>query len=745
MNNYPELWKVAQRVEGLVCRVGEHAGGIVFVDEPFTNSTALMKVPNGDTVTQFDLHDDEDVSLIKIDMLSVEGYDKIHNCLDLLCDAGYIKREATLRETYEKVLGIYNIERKDPKMWEMVWNHKIQSLFQMEQQSGIQGIALTHPESVDDLAVLNSVIRLMAQEKNAEQPLNKYARFKKDISLWYKEMDMYGLTKEEQKLLEPIVKQSYGICESQEKFMQLVQMPECGGFDLTWADKLRKSIAKKNPKGFLELQEEFFKNVKEKHLSERFCNYVWNVLVSTSKGYGFNASHTLAYSLVGLQEMNLGYRFPIIFWNTACLITDSGGADEGIEGKNNNYDKIAMAIGKMKQAGVSIALPNINKSEYTFTPKVDENKIYFGLRGMLNIGDELIQTIIANRPYESPKDFINKVSPKKQSMISLIKGGAFDEMADRKFIMAWYLWTVCDKKSRLTLQNMPGLIKYNLLPIETPEQKMAKRVYEFNRYLKAINKGNKSDYFELDNRAINFLIEIGAENLIYNNALLNQKVWDKQVYQKHMDIFRSWINNHKDETLQKMNDLIFMEEWNKYAGNGNISAWEMEVLCFYYHDHELKNVNKTKYGFTNFFNLPEDPVVEKSWKKGDKEIKIFKLSRLCGTCIAKNKTKSIVTILTTDGVVNVKFRKEVFALFDKQISQKNPDGTKTIIEKSWFNRGNMIAVTGIRSGDNFIIKKYAATPGASLYKIKEICPNGELILTDQRAQGELEEEEEGAI
>jgi len=203
-----------------------------------------MKVPNGDTVTQFDLHDDEDVSLIKIDMLSVEGYDKIHNCLDLLCDAGYIKKEATLRETYEKVLGIYNLERENPKMWEMVWNHKIQSLFQMEQQSGTQGIALTHPESVDDLAVLNSVIRLMAQEKNAEQPLNKYARFKNNISLWYKEMDMYGLTKEEQKLLEPIVKQSYGICESQEKFMQLVQMPECGGFDLTWADKLRKSIAK---------------------------------------------------------------------------------------------------------------------------------------------------------------------------------------------------------------------------------------------------------------------------------------------------------------------------------------------------------------------------------------------------------------------------------------------------------------------------------------------------------------------
>lgn len=169
----------------------------------------------------------------------------------------------------------------------MTWNHEIMSLFQMEKQSGIQGIALVHPQSVDDLATLNSVIRLMAQEKGAEQPLNKFARFKKNINLWYQEMADYGLTDAEMKILEPIVKISYGICESQEGFMQLVQLPECGGFNLTWADKLRKSIAKKNPKAFMELQEEYFKVIKEKGLSENLCRYVWNVLVCTSKGYGF--------------------------------------------------------------------------------------------------------------------------------------------------------------------------------------------------------------------------------------------------------------------------------------------------------------------------------------------------------------------------------------------------------------------------------------------------------------------------
>jgi DNA polymerase-3 subunit alpha len=62
MNEYPELWAVAKKIEGLKCRVGEHAGGIIFVDEPFTKSTALMRVPNGDIVTQFDLHDSEKCS-----------------------------------------------------------------------------------------------------------------------------------------------------------------------------------------------------------------------------------------------------------------------------------------------------------------------------------------------------------------------------------------------------------------------------------------------------------------------------------------------------------------------------------------------------------------------------------------------------------------------------------------------------------------------------------------------------------
>ena len=763
MKEYPELWEVAQKIEGLVNRVGEHAGGVIFVDEPFTESTALMKVPNNDIVTQFDLHDCEDASLIKIDLLSVEGLDKIHTCLDLLCDTGYIERKATLKETYNEYLDIYKLERNSPEMWNMVQTHQIQSLFQMEKQSGIQGIALTKPVSVDDLAVLNSVIRLMAQNKDEEQPLVKYAKFKHNIKLWHEEMDRYGINKEEQELLASIVGQSYGIAESQEKIMRLVQMPECGGFNLTWADSLRKAVAKKQPEAYLKLQEEYFEAVEAKKLSKNLCNYVWNVLIAMSRGYSFNLSHTLAYSLVALQEMNLAYRYPIIFWNCACLITDSGGnesqdeneeafeemaescetedikepEDEEEEEKKKrsratDYKKIATAIGKMKQAGITVEPPNINTSSYTFTPDVENNKIIFGLSGILSVGEDVINDTIANRPYSSPKDYLNKVKPKRQAMISLIKGGAFDSMMDRKLCMAWYIWEMCDKKKRLTLQNLPGLIKHNLLPETTEQQIMARRIYEFNRYLKAMCKGN-AEYYKLDERAINFLIEIEHDVLIEEDFKLNIKAWDKKVYQPWMDVFRAWIADDKEGILSNLNNTIFKEDWDKYA-TGTISAWEMEALCYYYHDHELINVNRGKYGIQNFFKMPEEPVIDRSFEKGGKTINLFKLYKICGTCIAKDKAKSTVTLLTPEGVVNVKFRKEYFSIFDKQISKKQEDGTKKVIERSWFNRGSMIMVQGFRSGDNFVPKKYASSVGHQLYRIDGIEKNGDLILRNERAQ-----------
>ena len=781
--NYPEVWQVAKKIEGLVCRLGEHAGGVIFVDEPFENSTALMRAPNGDIMTQFDLHDCEDCSLIKYDLLSVEAMDKIHICLDLLMEQGYIEKKETLKDTYESVIGIYNLEREAPEMWQMVWNHEIHSLFQMEKQSGIQGIALTHPQSVDDLAVLNSVIRLMAQEKGAEQPLNKFARFKNDISYWYDEMDRYGLTKEEQKILEPVVKLSYGISESQEKFMQLVQMPECGGFDLTWADKLRKSIAKKNPAAYEELQKEYFQAVKEKGLSYNLCNYVWNVLVATSRGYGFNASHTLAYSLIALQEMNLAYRFPIMFWNCACLISDSGGAEsddeevdedgatevietysnemeefgeddsddevadsydeEDCDGypatvcvmkdgkkkkkvKSTNYGKIATAIGRIKASGVDVAPPDINKSKFTFYPDVDNNTIRYGLSGITKIGEELIRAIMDGRPFKSMDDFTNRVKINKTQVINLIKSGAFDCFGDRVQVMREYAESVSDAKKRITLQNMKMLCDFGLIP---DEYDMQRRVYNFNKYLK---KFKWNDCYLVDEIAYDFYEKhFDMDKLIPHDATpfrIKQTAWDA-IYQHHMDIIRPWVKKNADELLKKVNDRLISETWNKYC-LGSLSKWEMDAVSFYSHEHELARIRKQPYEITNFTDIPESPVVERVLPIKGKQIPIMKIFRIAGTVLDRDKAKKTVTLLTTDGVVTVKVFGQVFAHYDKQISERGADGKKHVIEKSIFNRGNKIIVSGIRVGENeFLAKKYARTPWHLIEKIEQVNEDGSMIIT----------------
>lgn len=792
--NYPELWRVAQGIEGLINGCGVHAGGVIFVDEPFTDSTALMRAPSGEIITQFDLHDAEDTGLIKYDILSVEALDKIHNCIDLICDYGYEKREATLKETYEKIVGIYNLERDDPKMWEMCWNHKVQSLFQMEKQSGIQGIAVMKPTSVDDLAILNSAIRLMATEKGGEMPVNKLARFKAHPTDWDYELKKYRLGEDAKKVLAPVLNISYGLCIAQEQFMQLVQLPELGGFNLTWADKLRKSIAKKNPAEYEKLTKEYFEEITKRGCDEQLCKYTWNVLIAMSKGYGFNLSHTLAYSLIGLQELNLAFRYPTILWDCACLISDSGGAEnreeddeeeivaeeptyynemedftdedksdvvneydeEDCDGypatvkvlkngkkkkkvKTTNYGKIATAIGKMKSEGIKIVATDINRSQYTFAPDVKNNTIMYGLSGITKVGTDLVYKIMENRPYESIEDFLNKVKVNKPQMVNLIKAGAFDSICrdnDRVKAMEDYIDLIADKKKRITLQNMKMLIDFQLIPGEYDFQC---RVYNYNKYLK---KFKEETYYLMNNIAFSFyeknfdLDLLVLDDLTESGFKIKQTDWDK-IYKKQMDIIRPYIKEHNQELLEAVNSRLVQNMWNKYC-RGNISSWEMDAISCYIHRHELAHLRNDTYGFVDYKKLPEEPEVSYEFrsKQTGKKVPLFKIHRIAGTVLDKDKAKKSVTLLTSTGVVTVKIFGDAFAHYDKQLSERGLDGHKHVIEKSWFSRGNKIIVTGIRRGDTFLAKKYKNTPYHLVELINDINESGYISTTKDRVEVE---------
>ena len=770
VNNYPGLLQIIESIEGMVNKRSSHASGVILYGEDPYETASFMRTPSGDLITCYDLHKAEAAGDTKYDFLVTEISDKIIQCFNLLKADGIIE-DLSLRDIYNKYIHPEVIDTTDKKIWDHLAAGDVLDVFQFNTGVGLAIAKRLKPQDPMEMTAANAMMRLMS-EKDKESQQDRYVRIQKQgLDVFDKEMRTSNLSEEAIALMHKHCDRYWGCCAIQEQMMEILM--DVAGFTLGEANAARKIVAKKQISKIPELKAQVYTKIDNR----KAADYIWENAVAPQLGYAFSLNHSLPYSFVGMQSIYLASNFNPIYWNTACLIVNSGSLEdnskeeivdiyapegqdlsEGVTFKDlpdrsgkirktssTDYGKVAKAIGDIKAAGINVSLVNINKSKFGFAPDVENNSILFGLRGILNVGEDVVNNILANRPYSSPKDFLVKVNPNKAAMISLIKAGAFDDMIDRKICMGWYIWETCDKKSKLTLQNLPTLSKYNLLPEQTEDQITARRVYEFNRYLKAITKQDKAAYkdmYTLDGRAIEFLQEMGYDDIITTDNLawfVKVKDWDKK-YQKWMDVFRGWIAENKDSLLVALNTKIFEEDWEKYAA-GTISAWEMKVLCFYYHEHELAGVNKTKYGFSNFSSLSEEPEPEKVFYRGGKEIPMFKLHKICGTCIAKDKTKSCVTLLTTDGVVNIKFRKEYFALFDKQISVIQADGTKKIMEKSWFDRGSMIVVQGIRSGDNFIPKKYSSSPGEHLYKISSIEKDGSLILTHQRYQGGITEDE----
>ncbi len=733
VNEYPGLLDIIIYINGLVNKRGVHASGtILYGEDPF-DTAAFMRAPGGDIVTCWDLHEAEAAGDTKYDFLVTEASDKIIQCYELLKADGVIPN-IKLREFYDQYLHPEVMDVTKKELWDHLAAGDILDIFQFATGVGLMIAKKLKPKNMLEMTAASALMRLMA-EKGKESPQDRYVRIQNNPSSFENEMIKHGLTEAERAAFHKHCDAYYGTVPLQEQMMEILMDKEIAGFTLAEANAARKIVAKKQMKKIPELKEQLYDHVN----NNSYADYIWEVAVAPSLGYAFSKNHSLPYSFVGIQMDYLATAFSPIYWDTACLIVNSGATDPDNTG-STDYGKIARAIGAVKAAGIEVSLVDINASQFGFAPDVKNNRILLGMKNLLNVGDDVIADLIEKRVFTSPKDFYYKVKPKKQAMISLIKAGAFDSMEERKFVMAWFIWETCDKKERLTLQNMPSLMKYNLIPQDTDDMIRARRVYEFNRYLKVVcNK--TSEHYLLDERSLDFLVEIDKDYLIeaFPEFMLNIKKWDK-VYQKEMDVFRNWIAANKEDILFKLNSIIFKEDWERYA-LGSYSAWEMEVACFYYHEHELSNLNTSLYGISDFFNLPEDPEVDKYWHRGGKDIPLFKLTKIAGTCIDKNKNKSTVTLLTTSGVVEVKFRKEYFALFDKQISERGADGKKHVIERSWFNRGNMLIVNGMRSGDNFICKKYSSTVGHQLYRITSVNKDGTVLLQDSRYQGGIEEED----
>ena len=751
MEKYPGLLDIVYGIDGLVNKRSQHASGVILYNDDPWYTNAVMRSPNGDLTTQFDLHHSEQLGDTKFDFLVTEICDKLINCISLMQHDSILPPQLSLREIYDQYLHPNVIDWKDEKIWDTLATGEVVDLFQFDSDVGGQAIKSILPRNPLQMMMANALTRLTG-EKGQERPIEKYVRFKNDMRLWYEECKHWGLTRDDIKILEPYYLPVCGVPTTQEKLMLLCMEPQLAHFTLQEANAARKVCSKKQLDKIPALKEKFISQCPRRELGE----YVWFSAIEPQMSYAFAEPHALAYSFVAIQILILTTYYPIIYWNCACLITNSGGdeyqEEEDVEEdedeevleeafpedekqkkkkktKTTDYGKVATAIGNFQSRGITITPPDINTSLFTFAPDTEHNAIVYGLRGITRLPIDGIKEIIAQRPYDSMQDFISKVKLNKVQMVNLIKSGAFDtiESRSREEIMASYIDLIAEKKQRLTLQNMQMLISQDLIP---EEMVPCAKLFLFNKFLKA---QKAKDEYILNDAAVNFISSHFSADYINNGSTVAVNTWDS-LYQKGMDPMRNYLKTHKDAMLRELNDALYKEMFDKYA-SGNREQWSMEAVSFYQEKHELENAQKT---YDDFFALSEEPEVDYSFPdpKTGNEIKVFRLRHIIGTVINKNKVKNTVTLLTPTGVVNVKVYKTQFALFDKQISQKQPDGTKKITEKSWFSRGSLLMVQGIRRGDSFVPKKRKDSFYPVISKITKVNPDGTLEFQTERTEVE---------
>lgn len=437
VNTYPGLLEIMQGIEGLVNKRSSHASGVILFDEDPYEFGTFMRTPKGEVITAYDLHMCEACGMTKYDFLVTEVQDKLCEAIRLLQEYNEIDSSLTLREVYDKYFHPNVLPIDNQEIWKALQENSVLNIFQFDSEVGSQAAKKIKPKSMLEMADANGLMRLMTAEKGQESPMEKYIKFKNDISLWYKEMREYGLTQAEQKTLEPYFKSSYGVPPSQEQLMRMLMDENICGFTLAEANAARKIVGKKQMSKIPELRDKVLTQAKSSCLG----HYVWACGIGPQMGYSFSVIHALAYSFIGFQTMFIATNWNPIYWNTACLIVNSGGLEEESDfeedddgyvvekkEKATDYGKIAKAIGDITSRGIQVSLVDINKSSYSFKPDVENNEILFGMKALSNINGPTIEQIISHRPYAGIADFMSKCPLNKSAMFSLIKAGAFDKL-----------------------------------------------------------------------------------------------------------------------------------------------------------------------------------------------------------------------------------------------------------------------------------------------------------------------------
>ena len=737
IKKYDKLLETAMSIEGLVDKRSIHAGGVIVSDKDLLEATAFMKAPNGTMISQYSLDDIQYAGAIKYDLLGVNNISKIQKSIEIMLKEGLIEWQGSLRKTFSKYFSPRNMDLNKPEYYKWLSSGKVPDLFQFDTPIMAQALEKSKPQNLIEMATVNSLIRLMTSS-GGESPVDTFVRHKNNIQDWYDEMDSYGLNKEEVSIMEEYLGKIFGVAAEQETAMMLSMDSRIAGLSVTGANRLRKAIAKKNPEAHLEAEKEFYEGGKRQGTRKELLDYIWEVQIGRMKEYGFSTLHTIAYSIVGISNLAICADYSPLIWYTACLTVNSGSAEleEGATKKSREFGKIATAIGNIKEYGVKVETPLINQADLEFTPDLDGNRIIFALNGIAGVNEEIVHTIIENRPYSSFEDFYERIYQQKliqrNHMLQLIKAGCFKGFEPTVETMKKFIIKEVDVKDKLTMQNFPSIIRLGLLK-DDEKLMFYEELFNFRKYIigkkfvHEVLKSPKNRILKLDKIAQEFFSEHFTSDSVVNQdekyVYISEKDFKKE-YDSHMEKMKEIMDT--EDFIKKFNIEQFHELWSKYA-SGTPESWEMESVVFYSDKHELDGVDESLYGVSRYSELPTEPIVIGTRKWRDREINDYQLHTIIGTVVDKNNDKHTFTLVTPHGTVLCKTYGGAYSHYNKQIKSNGE-----VVDQSWFKRGTKLLVNGFRRDDQFILKaKGQHTINKILYVRKD---DGTLAIQSERVR-----------
>ena len=381
-----EILTLSNRFEGLPRQTGTHAAGIIMAKEDLRYYIPLQQGPMI-YQSQYEHEDLDDMGILKIDFLGIRNLNMINRMLELIEKHQGIK------------LDLDTIDYEDAKTYALLSSGDSAGIFQLESQGMRSVLRKLKPTHFNDIVALLALYR-----PGPMQNIDTYIERRNGAKFNYIDP-----------LLEPILKDTYGIIIYQEQIMMIAQ--RFAGYSLNEADLLRVGVSKKD-KDILEREKERFitrsvENGKTKELAITIYDYILKFA-----DYGFNKSHSVAYGIVAYQMAYLKANYYPIFMSV--LMSKSASSDL------NTFEYIK----QLNNKGVVVLPPDINLSTNEY--EIKDSSLVYPLTGIKSIGQVVAGKIIDEREingsYQSYSDLKERLKGilTPRVLEGLIFSGALD-------------------------------------------------------------------------------------------------------------------------------------------------------------------------------------------------------------------------------------------------------------------------------------------------------------------------------